>query len=132
MSSPWPLYVQGSKFTLVSCYFKHLDVSSLSQQLSSSHCKCKRAHDTCGTCQLQVFEGLISGPDGTRAIKRELTPQEKKRRVVLKRVNLDMQGVRANFLRSGTMARVSARACIALLCQAAQAVKSAAAALPCF
>ncbi len=37
-----------------------------------------------------------------------LTPEEKKRRLVLKRVNLDGAEQRASFLRAGTMARVGA------------------------
>lgn len=36
---------------------------------------------------------------------RELTPQQKQRRVVLKRVNLDKTEIRSNFLNAGTMAR---------------------------
>ena len=39
---------------------------------------------------------------------RELSDADKRRRVVLKRVNLDNAGVRSNFLRSGTMARGAA------------------------
>lgn len=46
------------------------------------------------------------GKDGTRAVKRDLTREEKKRRIVLKRVNLDPEGIRKTFLKSGTMARV--------------------------
>ncbi|KAK9802684.1 hypothetical protein WJX73_005630 [Symbiochloris irregularis] len=53
----------------------------------------------------QVFEGLMMGKDGTRAVRRELTREEKKRRIVLKRVNLDPEGIRKTFLKSGTMAR---------------------------
>ena len=56
---------------------------------------------------MQVFEGLISKP-GTRGSGAvELTASEKKNRVVLKRVNLDKEGVRSNFLLAGTQARVS-------------------------
>lgn len=39
---------------------------------------------------------------------RELSAEDKLRRVVLKRVNLDRTGVRSNFLKSGTMARGAA------------------------
>lgn len=38
-----------------------------------------------------------------------LTRSEKKRRVVLKRVNTDNFGTRSDFLRSGTMAQVMGR-----------------------
>ena len=55
---------------------------------------------------MQVFEGVIVKP-GTKASAAELSEAEKKNRVVLKRVNLDKQGVRAGFLQSGTQARVS-------------------------
>jgi len=41
-------------------------------------------------------------------VQRELSDEQKQRRVVLKRVNLDNAGVRSNFLRSGTMARGAA------------------------
>ena len=41
-------------------------------------------------------------------MQRELSDEQKQRRVVLKRVNLDNAGVRSNFLRSGTMARGAA------------------------
>lgn len=37
-----------------------------------------------------------------------LSDEEKRKRVVLKRVNLDTWGVRTDFLRSGTMARGAA------------------------
>lgn len=37
-----------------------------------------------------------------------LTPDQKNRRVVLKRVNLDPEGVRSGFLRAGTMAKGAA------------------------
>ena len=57
---------------------------------------------------LQVFEGVVIDKGGSRAVKRELNSQEKKRRIVLKRVFLDPQGIRTNFLKSGTMARVRA------------------------
>lgn len=47
-----------------------------------------------------------AGPDaGIRVTDRVLDSKAKARRVVLKRVNLDTIGVRADFLRSGTMAR---------------------------
>ena len=55
----------------------------------------------------QVFEG-VRNKKGVRASpSRELTKGEKKRRVVLKRVNTDNLGMRSDFLRSGTMAQVS-------------------------
>ena len=53
-----------------------------------------------------MFEAVIN-KGGTRVTAGELSASEKKRRVVLKRVNLDGSGVRANFLQGGTMARVS-------------------------
>ena len=58
---------------------------------------------------LQVYAGLITkGKSQEQAA--ELSADEKKRRVVLKRVNLDRVEVRANFLKSGTMAKVGCRA----------------------
>ncbi len=56
----------------------------------------------------QVFEG-IKNKDGERNRNAMLTPEEKKRRLVLKRVNLDGAEQRSSFLRAGTMARVSHR-----------------------
>lgn len=47
-------------------------------------------------------------PTGQRITDRTLSEQQKKQRVVLKRVNLDTWGVRTDFLRSGTMARGAA------------------------
>ncbi len=45
--------------------------------------------------------------NGQRAsVARELSREEKKRRVVLKRVNSDSLGMRSDFLRTGTMAQV--------------------------
>ena len=59
---------------------------------------------------LQVYAGLITkGKSQEQAA--ELSADEKKRRVVLKRVNLDRVEVRANFLKSGTMAKVGCYAC---------------------
>ena len=52
-----------------------------------------------------MFEGILN-KGGERIMARELTPEEKKRRVVLKRVNMDGSELRPNFVRSGTMARV--------------------------
>ncbi|KAK9842155.1 hypothetical protein WJX84_002080 [Apatococcus fuscideae] len=52
----------------------------------------------------QVFEAVIN-KNGERVLSSDLSSSEKKRRVVLKRVNLDGSGVRANFLQGGTMAR---------------------------
>ena len=56
---------------------------------------------------LQVFEGVISKPGQTSSSRLELSSSEKKKRVVLKRVNLDKAGIRSNFLATGTQARVS-------------------------
>ncbi len=39
---------------------------------------------------------------------KNLTPEQKRRRVVLKRVNLDRTGIRANFLQAGTIAQGAA------------------------
>ena len=55
---------------------------------------------------MQVFEGVISRPGQTSSSRLELTSAEKKKRVVLKRVNLDKAGIRSNFLATGTQARV--------------------------
>lgn len=52
----------------------------------------------------QVFEGLR----GERATTRELSSEQKKRRVVLKRVNMDGTDIRSNFLAGGTMAKGAA------------------------
>lgn len=53
----------------------------------------------------QVYEG-VRNKKGVRA-SRELSREEKKRRVVLKRVNNDSLGMRSDFLSTGTMAQVS-------------------------
>ena len=45
---------------------------------------------------------------GERVVARVLSEDDKLRRVVLKRVNLDQVGVRSDFLKSGTMARGAA------------------------
>lgn len=53
-----------------------------------------------------AYEGLrVKGEDQTISGKGPLTPEQKKRRVVLKRVNLDKSGVRRDFLKAGTMAK---------------------------
>ena len=52
-----------------------------------------------------MFEG-IRNKNGRRITGSQLTKEEKKRRVVLKRVNLDGSVLRSNFLKAGTMARV--------------------------
>ncbi|CAK0787333.1 hypothetical protein CVIRNUC_010551 [Coccomyxa viridis] len=52
----------------------------------------------------QVFEG-IRNKNGRRITGSSLSKEEKKRRVVLKRVNLDGSVLRSNFLKAGTMAR---------------------------
>ncbi len=51
-----------------------------------------------------MFEGLR----GERVAARELTPEQKRRRVVLKRVNMDGTDVRRDFLAGGTMAKGAA------------------------
>jgi serine/threonine protein kinase len=54
----------------------------------------------------QVYEGLRNRSPGQPDLSsRELTPEQKSRRVVLKKTNLDKEGIRANFLKAGTMAR---------------------------
>lgn len=57
----------------------------------------------------QVYQGLLNKsryePD---ALSRDLTPEQKSRRVVLKKTNLDQSGIRTNFLKAGTMARGAA------------------------
>ena len=58
-----------------------------------------------GAALQQVFEG-IKNKNGRRITGNQLTKEEKKRRVVLKRVNLDGSVLRSNFLKAGTMARV--------------------------
>ena len=61
----------------------------------------------CHAVMRQVFEG-IKNKNGRRITASQLTKEEKKRRVVLKRVNLDGSVLRSNFLKAGTMARVGA------------------------
>lgn len=57
----------------------------------------------------QVYEGLRNQRSGEPdVLTRELTPEQKSRRVVLKKSNLDRAGIRANFLKSGTIARGAA------------------------
>ena len=56
-----------------------------------------------------VYEGLRTAKSGIPDLKtRELTPEQKSRRVVLKKTNLDAAGIRTNFLSAGTMARGAA------------------------
>lgn len=55
----------------------------------------------------QVYEGIIANKDIDIKKVKQLTSKQKKRRVVLKKVNLDNVVVRADFLRAGTMAKVS-------------------------
>ncbi|WIA36617.1 hypothetical protein OEZ86_007905 [Tetradesmus obliquus] len=50
----------------------------------------------------------LTGSDGTLSTRKPLTPEQKQRRVVMKRVNLDRAGVRNNFLKAGTMAKGAA------------------------
>lgn len=59
----------------------------------------------------QVYEGVIANKDIDIKKVKQLTSKQKKRRVVLKKVNLDKVEVRADFLRSGTMAKVLKSAC---------------------
>ena len=54
----------------------------------------------------QVYEGVIASKDVEIKRVKQLTTKQKKRRVVLKKVNLDRVEVRADFLRAGTMAKV--------------------------
>ena len=57
----------------------------------------------------QVYQGLRNKNRGEPdVLSRELTPEQKARRVVLKKTNLDRSGIRTNFLKSGTMARGAA------------------------
>ena len=74
---------------------------------------CKASEDWDHAWRAQVFEGILNKRDGERIMARELTPEEKKRRVVLKRVNMDGSELRPNFVRSGTMARVGGAAGLA-------------------
>jgi hypothetical protein len=54
----------------------------------------------------QVYEGVRNIKGARGSLSKELTKEEKKRRVVLKRVNNDNLGMRSDFLRTGTMAQV--------------------------
>ncbi len=54
------------------------------------------------------FKDVVLLAAGERITSRVLSDEEKRKRVVLKRVNLDTWGVRTDFLRSGTMARGAA------------------------
>ena len=57
----------------------------------------------------QVYQGLRNRSRGEPdQLTRELTPEQKNRRVVLKKTNLDRSGIRTNFLKAGTMARGAA------------------------
>lgn len=57
----------------------------------------------------QVYEGLRNSKSGIPDVRtRELTSEQKSRRVVLKKTNLDSAGIRSNFLASGTIARGAA------------------------
>ena len=49
---------------------------------------------------------MIANNDISLKKVKQLTSKQKKRRVVLKKVNLDKVEIRADFLRSGTMAKV--------------------------
>lgn len=57
----------------------------------------------------QVFEGLRVRRRGEPdVLTRDLTAEQKNRRVVLKKTNLDRAGIRTNFLKAGTIARGAA------------------------
>lgn len=56
----------------------------------------------------QVFEGLQNAKGRPDALTRDLTSEQKKRRVILKKANMDASGIRTNFLKSGTIARGAA------------------------
>lgn len=57
----------------------------------------------------QVYEGLRNARRGEPdLLSRELTSEQKSRRVVLKKTNLDRAGIRTNFLKAGTLARGAA------------------------
>lgn len=57
----------------------------------------------------QVFEGLQVRRRGEPdVLTRDLTNEQKNRRVVLKKTNLDRAGIRTNFLKAGTIARGAA------------------------
>eukprot|EP00877_Chromochloris_zofingiensis_P006184 jgi/Chrzof1/1819/Cz10g22110.t1_STN8[v5.2] len=65
--------------------------------------------DKLGGGNFGVTYEAIKIKDGERVTARgELTPEQKQRRVVLKRVNLDKAGVRQDFLKGGTMAKGAA------------------------
>ncbi|KAL6774629.1 STL1 [Auxenochlorella protothecoides x Auxenochlorella symbiontica] len=53
----------------------------------------------------QVYEGLLSANKVPDLYSSALSPEQEKRRVVLKKANLDNSGIRTNFLKAGTMAR---------------------------
>lgn len=58
---------------------------------------------------IAVYEGLKNAKSGIPDLKtRELSAEQKSRRVVLKKTNLDAAGIRANFLSAGTIARGAA------------------------
>eukprot|EP00878_Enallax_costatus_P022131 GHUV01023469.1.p1 GENE.GHUV01023469.1~~GHUV01023469.1.p1 ORF type:complete len:376 (+),score=66.76 GHUV01023469.1:362-1489(+) len=59
-------------------------------------------------CKHHACFVVLQESDGTMNTRRALTPEQKARRVVLKRVNLDKAGVRSNFLQVGTMAKGAA------------------------
>ncbi|PRW05929.1 Serine threonine- kinase chloroplastic [Chlorella sorokiniana] len=56
----------------------------------------------------QVFEGLLNAKGLPDPTTRELTAEQKRRRVILKKANMDAQGIRTNFLKTGTIARGAA------------------------
>jgi len=53
-----------------------------------------------------AYEAVQVKPgEGTISMRGQLTPEQKKRRVVLKRVNSDRSEIRTDFLKTGTMAK---------------------------
>lgn len=55
-----------------------------------------------------TYEAVRSLDNGQRIMSRTLSSEEKKRRVVLKRVNLDSTSLRSDFLNKGTVAQGAA------------------------
>ncbi|MEW5298340.1 MAG: hypothetical protein WDW36_001477 [Sanguina aurantia] len=52
-----------------------------------------------------TYEGLKVQASDNVTVRSKLTPEQKKRRVVLKRVNADRSVVRSDFMKAGTMAK---------------------------
>ncbi|GBF88698.1 hypothetical protein Rsub_01597 [Raphidocelis subcapitata] len=55
-----------------------------------------------------AYEGVRVRPNESVSQRSSLSPEQKARRVVLKRVNIDRAGIRQDFLRTGTMAKGAA------------------------